>query len=107
MIRYTSAAAALLVAAVAVVGLASAQPGAKLKIGDAAPAFTDLPGTDGKKYSLNDFKDRDVLVVAITCNHCPVAVAYEDRLIDFTKKHAGPGSKVGVIAINVNNLEAD
>src|SRR5206468_2723707 len=37
----------------------------------------------------------------------PVAVAYEDRMINFAKKHAGPGSKVAFIAINVNNLEAD
>ena len=30
-----------------------------------------------------------MVVVVITCNHCPVAVAYEDRIIDFTKKYAG------------------
>ncbi len=49
-----------------------------------------------------------MLVLIITCNHCPVAVAYEDRIINFTKKWvSGPGSKVAVVAINVNNLEAD
>jgi len=45
-----------------------------------------------------------VLVIAITCNHCPVAVAYEDRMIAFAKKYAG---KIDFVAINVNNLDAD
>jgi peroxiredoxin len=80
----------------------------KLNIGDPCPTFKDLEGVDGKKYSLDDFKDKDVLVIVITCNHCPIAQAYEDRIIQFTKKWAsGPDSKVAVVAINVNNLEAD
>ncbi len=99
-------AATLLIVAAVAVGLSQAQ-GQKLQIGDAAPAFTNLPGVDGKMHSLSEYKDKEVLVVAITCNHCPVAQAYEDRIIAFTKKHAGPGSKVGVVAINVNNIEQD
>ena len=79
----------------------------KLKIGDAVPNFTGLPGVDGKKHSLAQYKKKDVLVIAITYNHCPVAVAYEDRMINFTKKFAGPSGKVQFIAINVNNFEAD
>src|SRR5689334_10260242 len=80
----------------------------KLSIGDSAPAFSKLPGTDGKDHSLDQFKDKDVVVVIVTCNHCPVAVAYEDRIIAFAKKYAGEkDSKVGVVAINVNNLDAD
>jgi peroxiredoxin len=80
----------------------------KVSIGDAAPTFSELPGVDDKKHSLSDFKDKDVLVVVVTCNHCPVAVAYEDRIIALAKKYAsGEDSKVGVVAINVNNLEAD
>jgi peroxiredoxin len=75
----------------------------KLNVGDAAPSFSKLEGVDGKMHSLSDLK-KDVAVVIITCNHCPVAVAYEDRIIDFTKKF---GDKVDVVAINVNNLEAD
>jgi peroxiredoxin len=76
----------------------------KVNIGDAAPVFTALPGVDDKTHSLSDYKDKDVLVLCITCNHCPVAVAYEDRMIDFAKKHAG---KVAFVAINVNNIDAD
>jgi peroxiredoxin len=80
----------------------------KVAIGDAAPTFTDLPGTDGKKHSLGDFKGKEVVVVVITCNHCPVAVAYEDRIIALAKKYApSADSKVAVVAINVNNLAAD
>lgn len=79
----------------------------KVKIGDPAPAYADLPGVDGKKHSLSDLASKDVVVVVITCNHCPIAVAYEDRIINFTKKYAGPTSKAGLVAINVNNLEAD
>jgi peroxiredoxin len=102
----------LLAAAVAVI-LAAAPVQAqgkfnkKVKIGDPCPTFSNLPGTDDKTYGLESFKDKDVLVICITCNHCPVAVAYEDRIIQFVKKHAGEGSKVGFVAINVNNLPAD
>ncbi|MFN4257773.1 MAG: thioredoxin family protein [Gemmataceae bacterium] len=79
----------------------------KLNIGDAAPAWKDLPGTDGRKHSLADLKDKEAVVVVFTCNSCPIAVDYEDRIIDFTKKYAGPSGKVGMVAINVNNIEAD
>lgn len=74
-----------------------------VKIGDPAPTFSNLPGVDDKNHSMADYK-KDVMVVVFTCNHCPVAVAYEDRIINFTKKY---GNKVDVVAINVNNLEAD
>jgi peroxiredoxin len=97
------------IAALLVLGLAQVSPvrAADLKIGDAAPAFSKLAGVDGKMHSLADYT-HDVLVVAITCNHCPVAVAYEDRIIDFAKKHTNtPGSKVGLVAINVNNTDQD
>lgn len=100
-------------ATAAVLGLAlvaSVQAGEfnkKLSVGDAAPTWEKVEGVDGKMHSLSDLKDKDVVVMVITCNHCPVAVAYEDRIINFTKKHASPDSKVAVVAINVNNLEAD
>lgn len=95
------------IAAVAALSLVCSAQAAKLKIGDPAPKFSGLATADGKSISLADLKDKDVVVVAITCNHCPVAVAYEDRLIEFAKKHAGKDSKVALVAINVNNLDAD
>ncbi|HEY1377902.1 MAG TPA: thioredoxin family protein [Gemmataceae bacterium] len=100
MTRFVTA--ALAAAAVAV----SAQA-APLKIGSPAPKFSGLESADGKSVSLADFKDKDVVVVCITCNHCPVAIAYQDRIIDFARKHAGPDSKVAFVAINVNNGEED
>jgi peroxiredoxin len=78
-----------------------------LSIGDAAPTWKDIEATDGKKYSSQDFKDRELLVVLFTCNSCPVAVGYEDRILAFAKKHAGPDGKVGMVAINVNTVKDD
>jgi peroxiredoxin len=80
---------------------------AVLNIGDAAPAWKDLEGVDGKRHSLADFDGKDVVVVVFTCNSCPVATDYEDRIIAFAKKHAGPGGKVGLVAINVNTIAED
>jgi peroxiredoxin len=88
---------------------ASAVPGdeepAELKIGDAAPMFTDIIGVDDKKHSLDEFKDAKAVAVVFTCNKCPVAVNYEDRLIEYQNKYKDAG--VQVVAINVNNAEAD
>jgi peroxiredoxin len=77
----------------------------KLKIGDPAPAWTNLPGVDGSRHSLADLKDQRVVVLVFTCNSCPVAAGYEDRIIAFAKKHAGP--EIAVVAVNVNTIEAD
>ena len=52
-----------------------------LKIGDDAPAWVDLPGIDEKKHSLADLKGKAVVVVVFTCNSCPVAELYEDRIM--------------------------
>lgn len=80
----------------------------QLNIGDAAPTFKSLPSADGQEVSLSDFADKDVMVVCVTCNHCPVAVLYEDRLIDLAKKYAtGDDSRVAVVAVSVSNMEAD
>ena len=78
-----------------------------LNIGDPAPAWKDLPGVDGKLHSLSDLKDKETVVVVFTCNSCPVAADYEDRIIKFAKTHGGPGGKVALVAINVNKVEAD
>jgi peroxiredoxin len=94
-------------AALAAAVLAVSAQAAPLKIGSPAPKFSGLETADGKSVSLADYKDKDVLVVCITCNHCPVAIAYEDRIIAFAKKYAGEDSKVALVAINVNNGEAD
>ena len=78
-----------------------------LSVGDPAPEWKDLEGTDGKKHSLTDLKGKDVVVVVCTCNSCPVAQGYEPRIVEFAKAYAGNGSKVAVVAINVNTGKAD
>jgi peroxiredoxin len=71
-----------------------------LPIGSPAPAFS-LPATDGKTYTLASFSKADVLVIIFTCNHCPTAQAYEDRIIQLTKDYAP--KNVAVIAIMPND----
>ncbi len=71
-----------------------------LSIGSPAPDFS-LKGVDGKMYSLSSFKNAQILVIIFTCNHCPTAQAYEDRLIKLTSDYADKG--VAVVAINPND----
>ncbi len=61
-----------------------------------------LKGTDGKQYSLKDFKDKDGLLVIFTCNHCPYAEASWPVLIDL---HQEFKNKVNFVAINPNDPE--
>jgi peroxiredoxin len=77
----------------------------KLKIGDPAPDFTGIVGTDDQKHSLADYKDARLVVLVFTCNHCPVANAYQDRLMAIDKEYRPKG--VQVVAINVNNIPED
>jgi AhpC/TSA family len=71
-----------------------------LEIGASAPDFK-LVGVDGKTYSLASFKNAEILVVIFTCNHCPTAQAYEDRIIKMTSDYAARG--VAVVAIMPND----
>lgn len=76
-------------------------------IGDPAPVWADLPGTDEKTHSMKDFEDKEVLVLVFTCNSCPYAVDYEERVNNLAKQYSSKDSKVGLVAINVNKIEAD
>jgi peroxiredoxin len=71
-----------------------------LKIGSPAPDF-NLPGIDGKKYSLSSFKDKNAIIVIFSCNHCPYVQANEDRIKQIQKDYKDKG--VEVIAINSND----
>lgn len=74
-----------------------------LAIGSPAPDF-QLPGVDGKTYSLKDFAGSKVLVVVFTCNHCPTAQAYENRI---ARLHADTKDKgVAVVAVSPNDAAA-
>jgi peroxiredoxin len=95
-----------LASSLAVLVLFVSSPGyAQVRIGDTAPDWNGLPGVDGKQHSLNDYRQAKVLALVFTCNHCPVAKAYEDRLVELQKDYQAKG--VQVVAINVNNLPAD
>jgi peroxiredoxin len=74
-----------------------------LAIGATAPDFS-LPGIDGKTYSLSSFKAARILVIVFTCNHCPTAQSYEERMIKLTADYKDRG--VAVVAINPNDPEA-
>ena len=82
---------------------AAAKDPETLKIGSAAPDFK-LPGVDGKKYTLDSFRDAEILVIVFTCDHCPTAQAYEERIkrlaADYKDKH------VALVAISPNDPTA-
>lgn len=81
-----------------------AQPDVKtLEIGEKAPEF-NLPGVDGKMYSLRDFDSYHILTIIFTCNHCPTAQAYEDKIIQAVNQYRNQG--VGFVAISPNSPQA-
>ncbi len=73
-----------------------------LTLGSKAPNFT-LPATDGKRYSLQDFKTFPTLVIFFTCNHCPYVIGSDE----ITRKTAQEFKDKGVqfVAINSNSKE--
>ena len=72
------------------------------KIGDKADDF-ELKNVDETMVKLADYPNAKGFVVVFTCNHCPFAVAYQDRIIDIDKKYKSKGYPV--IAINPNDPE--
>lgn len=69
-------------------------------LGTPAPDF-DLPGTNNKIYSLESFKDKEVLVVIFMCNHCPYVKAVLRRLINLQNEYVE--RSVQLVGINVND----
>ena len=74
-----------------------------LKAGETAPDFK-LKNVDGKEVSFASFPKAKGYIVVFTCNTCPYAVAYEQRIIELDKKFKAQGYPV--IAINPNDPEA-
>ncbi|HEV2138417.1 MAG TPA: thioredoxin family protein [Nitrososphaerales archaeon] len=74
-----------------------------LELGARAPDF-DLPGVDGRRYSLATFEGKSALVVVFSCNHCPYVKAYEDRMVSIQGDYADKG--VQFVAINSNDDKA-
>jgi peroxiredoxin len=74
-----------------------------LAIGAQAPNFS-LLSVDGKTYTLNSFKNSPILMIVFTCDHCPTAQAYEDRIIQIASDYKSKG--VAVVAIMPNDPKA-
>lgn len=74
-----------------------------LALGSAAPPFS-LPGVDGKVHKLSDYAASPVLLVVFTCDHCPVAQVYEQRIEKLFKDYGPRG--VALVAIQGNDPKA-
>ena len=83
-------------------GQSAAEP-KTLEIGQSSPDF-NLPGVDGRNWKLSDFAKADVLVIVFTCNHCPTAQAYEERIKKMAADYKEKG--VALVAISPNDPEA-
>lgn len=70
-------------------------------VGSKAPAFENLKGVDGETHSMSDYNDAKALVLIFTCNHCPVAQAYEQRFKDLAGKYKGKGVEVVGVSISL------
>ncbi len=96
--------AILLIAAIGIFVAATNvnKTGGGLAVGDTAPDFS-LKNIDGKMVSLANYENVKGYVVIFTCNTCPYAVMYEQRIIELHDKYAAKGYPV--IAINPNDPE--
>ena len=74
-----------------------------LPLGVAAPDF-NLPGVDGRNWTLKDFADAKILVVVFTCNHRPTAQDYQERIKAIAADYKAKG--VALVAINPNDANA-
>jgi peroxiredoxin len=98
--RFVSRFVASILVLALVVQLVVAKDVTTLAIDAPAPEL-NLPGVDGKTYRLADFADAKVLVVIFTCNHCPTAQAYEQRIMKLHADYLERG--VSLIAISPND----
>jgi len=73
----------------------------ELDFGCVAPDF-NLPGVDGRNWSLADFKDKKALVVIFSCNHCPYVIKTEERMITLGNEYQPKG--VGFVLISANYI---
>lgn len=72
----------------------------KLKKGAKAPDFS-LPATDGKTYSLKDFKGAKALLIIFMCNHCPYVKPKVNEIKRITADYKNKG--LVVVGINPND----
>jgi peroxiredoxin len=75
----------------------------EVALGMIAPDF-DLPGIDGRRWSLADSRGPKGLVVMFICNHCPYVKAIRTRLVDDCRALQRVG--IGCVAINSNDTDS-
>lgn len=80
---------------------ATEAPGKGYEVGDYARDF-ELKNVDGKTVSMADYASAKGFIVIFTCNTCPYAKLYEQRIIDLDKKYKAKGFPI--IAINPNDV---
>src|SRR5208283_3117727 len=88
---------------VAAASMAAADEHPTLGVGSPAPDF-GLPGIDGKIHRLADYSNSPVLVVVFTCDHCPTAQLYENRIKKLAADYQD--KSVAFVAINPNDADA-
>lgn len=79
---------------------AAAQVSSGYKIGDKATDFK-LKSVDEKYYSMADYKNAKGFIIVFTCNHCPFAVKYQDRINNLARTYKDKGYVL--LAINPND----
>jgi thiol-disulfide isomerase/thioredoxin len=67
----------------------------------AAVAKTKMKNVDGKTLSIADVTGKSGTLVVFTCNHCPFAKAWEERIVELGNTYAGKG--IGVVLVNAND----
>lgn len=95
--------AVILLALLASIHVAAQESHPTLALGSAAPDFA-LPGVDGAIHRLSDYEASPILVVVFTCNHCPIAQMYEQRIQALANDYRSKG--VAVVAIQPNDPKA-
>jgi len=73
-----------------------------LSLGESAPAC-ELPDTDGRSWSVVGTDAAAATVIVFTCNHCPYAIAWHDRILDAARDYSDRG--VRFLAINANDAK--
>ncbi|MFN0018086.1 MAG: thioredoxin family protein [Pirellulaceae bacterium] len=104
--RILTAAAAFILGLAIALGASAAEP-TKVEVGKTTIFWSELPGVDGRKHSMAEFDKCEVVVIATTCNHCPIAIEYYERMKEFSLRYCGKEGKVALVAVSLSNLETD
>src|SRR5882724_2732656 len=88
---------------ISLVAFAAEDKHVTLAVGSPAPDFA-LPGVDGKTHKLAEYSVSPFLAIVFTCNHCPTAQLYEDRIKRLAADYRGKG--VALVAIQPNDPNA-